>query len=140
MNSLHIYIYIYIYIGKPDQNNGKDTCTGGPSCASLCAGTSFYQDMKASMLEFWRTTKISTIDQDGSRYMPCANKSHAHHHGSEDSILVQYDEVKELFHDYLSIPGEAGFDSEVIALITLITLNHLEASLILFYMYISCHT
>eukprot|EP01051_Picozoa_sp_SAG22_P015958 SAG22_NODE_2168_length_2899_cov_1.834286_2_plen_545_part_01 len=84
----------------PDHNAGKAACKGGPSCAALCAGTSFFQRMKASMLEFWRTVKLSAIDQDGSRYMPCSNKSHAHHHGAADSMRVQFEEVKNLFHAY----------------------------------------
>jgi hypothetical protein len=54
---------------QPDHNGGKPTSDGGPGGSSLCAGTSFYQDMKATMLEFWRTVKLSAVDQDGSRCM-----------------------------------------------------------------------
>jgi hypothetical protein len=31
------------HTGLPDHNGGKAACRGGPSCASLCAGTAFYQ-------------------------------------------------------------------------------------------------
>ena len=118
---------------RPDQNGGKDTCIGGPSCASLCAGTSFYQTMKESMLEFWRTVKLSVIDQDGSRYMPCANASHAHH-GRNDSMRVQFEEIKSLFHTYLSIPSAfpdagagAGGGVPKVAFVTSASSNFLEA-------------
>ena len=76
---------------------------GGPSCNSLCAGTEFFQEMTRSMLAFWRATGLSVVDQDGSRYMPCAHKSHAHHHGNSDSMRVQFEEVKKLFREYLDI-------------------------------------
>ena len=89
-------------LSLPDHNSGKAACKGGPSCASLCAGTSFYQKMKATMLQFWRTTRLSAVDQDGSRYMPCSNASHAHHHGFNDSMRVQFDEIKSLFRSYLA--------------------------------------
>eukprot|EP00040_Diaphanoeca_grandis_P013675 m.69130 g.69130 ORF g.69130 m.69130 type:complete len:822 (-) comp24054_c0_seq2:107-2572(-) len=112
----------------PDHNQDKDTCKGGPSCASLCAGTSFYQNMKTSMLEFWKTVRLSAIDQDGSRYMPCANASHAHH-GHNDSMRVQFEEVKDLFHTYLDIPS--GFPSgdgvPKVAFVTSASANFLEA-------------
>lgn len=64
----HYYDAMDPALSLPDHNGGKAACTGGPSCASLCAGTSFYQTMKATMLSFWRTTKLSAVDQDGSRY------------------------------------------------------------------------
>jgi hypothetical protein len=113
----------------PDHNNGKTTCKGGPSCSSLCAGTSFYQKMKTTMLEFWRTVKLSAIDQDGSRYMPCSNASHAHHHGSIDSMRVQFEEVKSLFHSYLKIPSGFPSDEGVpkVAFVTSASSNFLEA-------------
>ena len=116
--------------GEPDHNNNKSTCRGGPSCSSLCAGTTFYQQMKTTMLEFWRTVKISAIDQDGSRYAGCSNESHAHHHGANDSMRVQFEEVKNLFHTYLEIPGEKAFDSPSIpdvAFVTSASSNFLEA-------------
>jgi hypothetical protein len=112
----------------PDHNGGKTACKGGPSCASLCAGTRFFQRMKASMLEFWRTVKLSAIDQDGSRYMPCTNASHAHH-SHNDSMRVQFEQVKSLFHTYLSIPGEFPSVSGVpkVAFVTSASSNFLEA-------------
>ena len=113
----------------PDHNGGKTACKGGPSCSSLCAGTSFYQRMKATMLEFWRTVKLSAIDQDGSRYMPCANASHAHHHGRNDSMRVQFEEVKSLFHTYIDIPAAFSKDEGVppVAFVTSASSNFLEA-------------
>jgi hypothetical protein len=116
--------------GLPDHNGGKGTCNGGPSCSSLCAGTTFYQQMKATMLDFWRTVQLSVIDQDGSRYMGCANSSHAHHNGANDSMRVQFDEIKSLFHTYLAIPGEFAPDVvgvPKVAFVTSASSNFLEA-------------
>ena len=114
---------------SPDQNGGKSTCKGGPSCASLCAGTSFYQSMKTTMLEFWRTAKLSAVDQDGSRYMPCSNASHAQHHGAYDSMRVQFEEVRALFRTYLDIPGSFPSNGGVpkVAFVTSASQNFLEA-------------
>ena len=67
--------------------------------------------MKATMLAFWRAARLSAVDQDGSRYMPCSNKSHAHHHGLSDSMRVQYEEVRALFREYLDVPGEPAATS-----------------------------
>lgn len=113
----------------PDQNGGKAACKGGPSCSSLCAGTSFFQSMKVTMLDFWRTVKLSAIDQDGSRYMPCSNASHAHHHGAADSMRVQFDEVRDLFRAYLDIPSSFPSDEGVpkVAWVTSASQNFLEA-------------
>jgi hypothetical protein len=114
---------------QPDQNGGKAACKGGPSCASLCTGTAFNQRMKTSMLDFWRLAKLSAIDQDGSRYMPCANASHAHHHGDADAMRVQFEEVTSLFREYLAVPG--GFHGDVsvpqVAFVTSASQNFLEA-------------
>jgi hypothetical protein len=113
----------------PDHNHGNTHCAGGPSCSSLCAGTSFFQDMKTSMLEFWRTVKLSAIDQDGSRYVPCANASHEHHHGLDDSMRVQFEQVKSLFHNYLDIPSAfpSGGSVPKVAFVTSASTNFLEA-------------
>jgi hypothetical protein len=113
----------------PDHNGGKTTCRGGPSCASLCAGTDFFQKMKTSMLDFWRTVKLSVVDQDGSRYAPCSNASHAHHHGHNDSMRVQFEAVKSLFHSYLKIPSAFPSDDGVpdVAFVTSASSNFLEA-------------
>lgn len=114
---------------QPDQNGGKAACKGGPSCSSLCAGTEFYQSMKVTMLNFWRTVKLSAIDQDGSRYMPCSNASHGHHHGAGDSMRVQFEEVRDLFRAYLDIPGSFPSDEGVpkVAWVTSASENFLEA-------------
>jgi len=125
----HYYDAMDPALSLPDHNGGKAACTGGPSCASLCAGTSFYQTMKATMLSFWRTTKLSAVDQDGSRYVPCSNASHAHHHGLNDSMRVQFDEIKTLFHAYLDIPSSFPADAGVpkVAFVTSASSNFLEA-------------
>ena len=115
----------------PDHNGGKTSCgkAFGPGCSSLCAGTSFYQQMKTTMLDFWRTARLSVIDQDGSRYMDCANASHAHHHGESDSMRVQFEEIKSLFHAYLEVPQAAGWEPTLpkVAFVTSASSNFLEA-------------
>jgi hypothetical protein len=85
--------------------------------------------MKTSMLEFWRTVKLSAVDQDGSRYMPCANASHAHHHGLNDSMTVQFEEIKSLFRTYLDIPSGFPSDEGVpkVGFVTSASTNFLEA-------------
>ena len=63
-----------------------------------------------------------------SRYMSCANASHAHH-GYNDSMRVQFEEVKALFHTYLDIPAAFPSNPEVpkVAFVTSASTNFLEA-------------
>lgn len=51
--------------GLPDHNNGNVNCKGGSGCSALCSATQFYDDMEASMLQWWRETGVSAVDQDG---------------------------------------------------------------------------
>ena len=48
---------------------------------------------------------VSTVAQDGAESnTPCANESHSHHHGLNDSIWQQYKAVRRTFNTYLTTP------------------------------------
>jgi hypothetical protein len=55
---------------------------------------------------FLLSTGVSAVDQDGAETgTPCANASHEHHHGLDDSVWQQYRRVRDLFHSYLKAPA-----------------------------------
>ena len=57
----------------------------------MCGATEFFDEMEASMHAWWRATGVSVVSQDGAESStPCANVSHKHHHGLNDSIWAQY--------------------------------------------------
>ena len=57
------------------------------------------------MHAWWRATGVSVVAQDGAESnSPCANRSHAHHHGLNDSIWQQYKAVRRTFNKYLTTP------------------------------------
>jgi hypothetical protein len=59
-------------------NNNVSSCKGGSGCCSLCAATTFYDEMEATMLEWWDETGMVAVDQDGAETnTPCSNASHA---------------------------------------------------------------
>ena len=88
----------------PDHKGGPQ-CKGGPGCSALCGATEFYDRMEASMHAWWRATGVSTVAQDGAESnTACANESHAHHHGLNDSIWAQYKAVRRTFNTYLTTP------------------------------------
>jgi hypothetical protein len=73
----------------------------------MCGATSFFSEMTESILSWWQATKVSVVDQDGAESgTPCANASHLHHHGINDSIWQQYKSVRALFNAYLAAPIE----------------------------------
>jgi hypothetical protein len=91
--------------GLPDHNHGRASCKGGSGCSALCSATRFYDEMEASMHHWWRATGVSVVDQDGAETgTPCANMSHAHHHGLNDSLWEQYKAVRRTFQQYLTTP------------------------------------
>ena len=54
------------------------------------------------MLEFWDETGMTVVDQDGAETggPVCANESHSHHHGLNDSLLVQWQKTQDTFKEY----------------------------------------
>ena len=92
--------------GLPCHNFGIESCRGGAGCCSLCSATSFYDDMEASMLNFWDSTGMTAIEQDGGDSdTPCANASHAHHHGLNDSIWMKYNRAHGTYKSYTKRGG-----------------------------------
>ena len=82
------------------------TCNNKGAPCALCGATEFYDQMEASMLAWWHATGVSVVDQDGSESStPCANESHLHHHGLNDSIWEQYRAVRRTYHEYLLAPS-----------------------------------
>ena len=89
-------------------NHGRAGCAGGPGCCAMCGATDFYSGLEASVLAWWRATGVSATNQDGAESAtPCANESHAHHHGLNDSLWTQYQAVRRTFHGYLTAPAAA---------------------------------
>ena len=85
----------------------RRTCHNGgiPGRCAMCGATEFYDAMEASMHAWWRATGVSVVLQDGAESMtPCANESHAHHHGLNDSVWEQYKAVRRTFNTYLTTP------------------------------------
>eukprot|EP00038_Savillea_parva_P010018 m.187380 g.187380 ORF g.187380 m.187380 type:complete len:1011 (+) comp17050_c0_seq1:40-3072(+) len=94
-------------------NDGSTTCKGGPGCCSMCGATAFFTAMAESITDWWRATAVSAVDQDGGESnRACANTSHAHHHGVNDSIWMEYQAVRDLYQTYLSLP--AGYATSVV--------------------------
>ena len=92
--------------GLPCHNGGSAACRGGPGCCSLCSGTEFYDAMEASIFSFWDGTGMTLTEQDGAESnSPCANASHAHHHGLNDSVWVKWQRVHGTFRGYLARGG-----------------------------------
>jgi ribosome modulation factor len=93
--------------GLTCHKNNKTTCRGGPGCCALCAGTEFFDEMRSSMLDFWDKTGMTVVDQDGAETggPPCANESHKHHHGLNDSLWVNYVRTEELYKEYCKRGG-----------------------------------
>eukprot|EP00040_Diaphanoeca_grandis_P036541 m.233286 g.233286 ORF g.233286 m.233286 type:complete len:895 (+) comp33639_c0_seq1:188-2872(+) len=90
---------------KTCHNHGKTSCTGGSGCCAMCGATTFYDAMEASMHAWWRATGVSVVAQDGAESAtPCANESHVHHHGLNDSLWQQYKAVRRTFNTYLTTP------------------------------------
>ena len=68
---------------------GQTSCNGGPGCCAMCGATEFYDEMEDTMHAWWRATGVTAVDQDGAETAtPCANESHANHHGLNDSVYV----------------------------------------------------
>lgn len=85
-------------------NGGNPDCKGGSGCCAMCGATTFFSEMKASILSWWEATGVSAVDQDGSESgTPCANASHSHH-GINDSNWKQYKGVRSLYNSYLAAP------------------------------------
>lgn len=92
--------------GLPCHNGGVVSCRGGPGCCSLCAGTEFYDAMEASMFAWWDATGQTAVEQDGAESdSPCANASHARHHGLNDSVWVKWGRVHDTFRGYMARGG-----------------------------------
>ena len=92
--------------GLPCHNGGKPGCRGGPGCCSLCSATSFFDDLRASVLSFWDATGMTITEQDGAESdSPCANASHEHHHGLNDSVWTKWQAVHTTFRGYLERGG-----------------------------------
>eukprot|EP00041_Stephanoeca_diplocostata_P008162 m.118197 g.118197 ORF g.118197 m.118197 type:complete len:483 (-) comp17200_c0_seq1:723-2171(-) len=86
--------------------NHEATCRGGSGCCSLCSANAYFDAMRASMLEFWDTTGMTVIDQDGAEIgESCANVSHVHHHGLNDSIVMQWRAMEDTFREYMRRGG-----------------------------------
>jgi hypothetical protein len=92
--------------GLPCHNGGNANCRGGPGCCSLCAASEFYDELEASILSFWDATGMTVTEQDGAESnSPCANASHAHHHGLSDSIWQKWRRIHDTFRGYLTRGG-----------------------------------
>ncbi len=92
--------------GLPFHDGGRAACRGGPGCCSLCSATDFYDAMEASIFDFWDRMGITITEQDGAeRNSPCANASHLHYHGLNDSVWVKRQRVHATFKGYLSRGG-----------------------------------
>jgi hypothetical protein len=92
--------------GLPCHNGGSASCRGGPGCCSLCSATDFYDGMEASIFDFWDRTGMTLTEQDGAESnSPCANASHLHHHGLNDSVWVKWQRVHDTFKGYLKRGG-----------------------------------
>ena len=63
--------------------------------------------MSTSVLDFWDATGLTAVDQDGAEtFGPvCANESHVHHHGLNDSLWVNYQRTMSLFRSYCDRGG-----------------------------------
>ena len=92
--------------GLACHNGGQATCRGGPGCCSTCAASEWFQDMSRSVLDFWDATGMTATEQDGAESdSPCANESHAHHHGLNDSVWRKWEAVHGVFKAYLARGG-----------------------------------
>jgi hypothetical protein len=92
--------------GLACHNGGNAACTGGPGCCSLCSATEWFDSMVASVLSFWDATGMTVTEQDGAESnSPCANESHVHHHGLNDSVWVKWNRVHDTFKAYLDRGG-----------------------------------
>lgn len=92
--------------GLPCHNGGAAACRGGPGCCSTCAATEWFDAMTASVLKFWEETGMTVTEQDGAESdSPCANASHAHHHGLNDSVWRKWEAVHAVFRAYLARGG-----------------------------------
>jgi hypothetical protein len=92
--------------GLPCHNGGAAACRGGPGCCSLCAATEWYDALEASVLSFWDATGMTVTEQDGAESNSlCANASHAHHHGLNDSVWVKWNRVHDTFRAYMRRGG-----------------------------------
>ena len=92
--------------GRACHNGGVASCAGGPGCCSLCAGSEWYDAMEASVLAFWDATGMTVTEQDGAESdSPCANASHARHHGLNDSVLVKWQRVHDTFRAFAARGG-----------------------------------
>jgi hypothetical protein len=92
--------------GLACHNGGNARCVGGPGCCSLCAGNEWYDAMEASVFAFWDGTGMTVTEQDGAESnSPCANASHVHHHGLNDSVWVKWGAVHRTFRGYLARGG-----------------------------------
>ena len=90
------------------------TCHINGSRCALCGATSFYDRMDASMQEWWSATGVTTADPDGAESgTPCANASHAHHNGLNDTIWEQYKAMRRTTHWMLALPSTAPSASTV---------------------------
>jgi len=66
----------------------------------------FYDELEASVFNFWDATGMTVTEQDGAESnSPCANASHEHHHGLNDSLWVKWVRVHDTFKGYLARGG-----------------------------------
>ena len=88
--------------GKPGNNNHV-SCSGGPGCVSLCTANEFYDEMEASMLNFWDSTGMKAVEQDGGETVAssCSNVLHRGHHGLNDSIWLKQRRVIQTYKRYM---------------------------------------
>ena len=93
--------------GLPCHNGGSESCRGGPGCCSTCAASEWFVDeLIPSVLAFWDATGMTVTEQDGAESNSlCANASHAHHRGLNDSVWRKWERVHDVFRGYLSRGG-----------------------------------
>ena len=92
--------------GLPCHNGGNALCSGGPGCCSTCSASEWFDEMVSTLFNFWDSTGITITEQDGAESdSPCANVSHIHHHGLNDSVWVKWNVAHTVFRGYLDRNG-----------------------------------
>ena len=65
----------------------------------MCTATKHYDAMLGSMLDWWDAGTPRLVEQDGGESdKPCANASHQHHRGLNDSIWRKWEAVHATYH------------------------------------------
>lgn len=92
--------------GLPCHNGGNAQCEGGPGCCSTCSASEWFDEMMDTVFAFWDATGITITEQDGAESdSPCANVSHIHHHGLNDSVWMKWNKAHDVFRGYLDRGG-----------------------------------